>query len=144
MRGFTQLFTHDVPLLFLLLHTRYPLHNVTLYLPLVSRRIHTHEDPCSYLQLGPRVFPPAYTPGATPVRMLVLTLSVTPVHALVFTPAAMPVNTPISTLVIALNSTLDYPPCLMPLTPSHLTRLLTQIYLRFTPRGIQQVVQESC
>ncbi len=96
------------------------------------------------MQLGPHVFPLDYTPGATPVHMLVLTLIAMPVYALVFTPVAMRVNTPTSTPVITLNSTLDHPPCLIRLTPSHLTRLLTQIYLRFTPRGIQQVVQESC
>lgn len=63
-----------------------------------------------------------------------------PVPALVFTLAALPVRTP----VITLKTTLDNPLYLIRLTPSHLTRLLTQIYLRFTPRGIQQVVQESC
>lgn len=144
MRGFTQFFTHDIPLLSLQLRTRDSLHTVMFHLPHAIRRITTHDDPCCCMQLGPHVFPPDCTPGATPVHMLVLTLIAMPVEALVFTPVSMRVNTPTSTPVTTLNSTLDHPPYLIRLTPSHLTRLLTQIYLRFTPRGIQQVVQESC
>lgn len=144
MRDFTQFFTHDVPLLLMQLHTRYPLRYILLCLLLVTGQILKHEYPRCYMQLDPRVFPPAYTPDATPVHTHVLTLSAVRVHALVFTLASMPVNTRVSTPVITPKSTLDHPPYLIRLPPSYLTRLLTQIYLRFTPRGIQQVVQESC
>ena len=121
---FTQSFTHGVPLLFRRVHTRYYLHFVTPYFPPFIRPVLTRDHMCFYLQLGTRALTPISKPVTTSTDTRYLTRS------------SRPVRTP--------DSTPNCQLCLIRLTPSHPTRLLTQSYLRFTPRGIQQVVQESC
>ncbi len=56
----------------------------------------------------------------------------------------MPITTSTITPVTRHDDLPNYLRCLIRLRPLYLTRLLTQIYLRSAPRGIRQVVQESC
>ena len=125
---FTQFFTHGVPLLFKQVHTRYYLRIIPLYFPPFIRLVLTRDHMCFHLQLDTRVLTLIFRPVTTPTEPRYLTRSSRPVRTLASTPKPTP----------------NCQPCLIRLTPSHPTRLLTQIYLRFTPRGIQQVVQESC